>query len=55
VADLRRLPLDTPDGWYWVAGVLSARGDDSEAAAALARANALAPKLTAWRYRHRLQ
>ena len=55
LAELRRLPVDTPDGWYWIAGVLAARGERSAAEAALARARRLAPKLTPRLYRQRLQ
>jgi hypothetical protein len=54
LAGLRELPVDTPDGWYWISRTLAASGDTSGAAVARTRARELAPHLGSWRYRQRL-
>ena len=51
---LQALPVDTPDGWFWVSKTLKARGDESAAIAARTRARELAPTLGSWRYGQRL-
>lgn len=51
---LQALPVDTPDGWYWISRTLAARGDASGAVSAREGANKLAPRLGSWRYRQRL-
>ena len=54
LAGLQSLPADTPDAWYWISRVRTARGDVAGAAEARARAKELAPALGSWRYRQRL-
>ena len=54
VSSLEHLPVDTPDGWYWLGRTLEARGDTSGAQAAREIARRLAPRIGVWRYRQRL-
>ena len=54
LGELRTLPADSPDAWFWISRVLAARGDTAGEAAARARARRLAPLLGSWRYRQRL-
>ena len=42
---LRRLPVDTPDGWFWLSAAYEERHDTAAAESARERARALAPKL----------
>jgi hypothetical protein len=51
---LQALPVDTPDGWFWISRTLAARGDSGGAEDARMRARDLAPNLGSWRYRQRL-
>jgi len=54
IEGLTRLPVDTPDGWYWLAQAYAARGQNALARAARERARELGPKLDAAAYRARL-
>lgn len=54
LSGLRSLPADSPDAWFWISGVLAARGDTSGAVAARTRARELAPELQSRGYRERL-
>ena len=54
LAGLQALPVDTPDGWFWVSKTLKVRGDTSGAIDARARAKELSPRLGSWRYGQRL-
>jgi tetratricopeptide (TPR) repeat protein len=51
---LERLPVTTPDGWYWLSEVRRALDDAEGAAQARVEAARLAPKLTPHRYGQRL-
>ena len=52
---LSRLPVDTPDGWFWLGQALRAMGDAEGASAALAKAQALMPDLDEAAFKARLQ
>ena len=54
LAGLAELPVNTPDGWFWISRALAARGDVEAVEDARARARDLAPHLGSWRYRQRL-
>ena len=54
IEGLTQLPVDTPDGWYWLAQAYDARGQTALAKAARERAHELNPKLDAAAYRARL-
>jgi O-antigen ligase len=51
---LERLPVDTPDGWFWLGETLGGLGETKAAAAALAKARAMAPGLNASAFKARL-
>ncbi|NLT36254.1 MAG: O-antigen ligase family protein [Gaiellales bacterium] len=54
-ADLRALPVDTPDGWYWLSRLQQALGQTEAAAESAGRSTALSPELTADDYQRRLE
>jgi O-antigen ligase len=55
IEGLTELPVDTPDGWYWLSQAYDARGQADLAKAALERARELDPNLDAATYKTRLQ
>lgn len=53
--DLLALPVDTPDGWYWLSLLQQTLGQVEEAAESAARSTALSPALTADDFQRRLE